>query len=82
MPAPKRVTTVQVPGETAEQSDGQVTEADVGLAEESIAQAAPAPRKGRAQYAHMRGHEVDASTLTSAVLTKDGWVAPHPKAKA
>lgn len=38
--------------------------------------AAGAQRLGRSQYAQMRAHEVDATTLTSAVLTKDGWVCP------
>lgn len=35
-------------------------------------------RPNRQQYAQMREHEVDPTTITSAVLTKDGWVCPAP----
>lgn len=31
-------------------------------------------------YRHMRACDVDPRTITSNVLTRDGWVCPHPSA--
>lgn len=33
-------------------------------------------------YAQMRASEVDPTKLTAPVLTRDGWVCPHPSAQA
>lgn len=66
---------VQTPG-------GQIADAQMG-ADEPKAPEAEAPkakvavdRPSRARYAQMGADEVDAKTLTAAVLTRDGWVAP------
>lgn len=31
-------------------------------------------------YAHMHAHEIDSTKLRGRVLTKDGWLLPHPSA--
>lgn len=80
MATAKRVTTVQVPGDTGQdaaplaESQSEAAAADLQPAQDV--------RPTRAQYLQMRAADVDPTTLTAAVLTKDGWVAPHPKAKA
>lgn len=33
-------------------------------------------------YRHLTAREIDASKLTQAVLSRDGWVMPNPAAKA
>ena len=33
-------------------------------------------RPSRSEYKHMRAEDIDASKLTSAVLSLDGWVCP------
>ena len=39
-------------------------------------------RPSRAHYATMRAHQIDPSTLSKAVLSKDGWVVTHkPESK-
>lgn len=84
----KNVTKVQTPGATGdEQNDGTGAANDnaQGSAPTTAAKVTPATvapesrvanRPSRAQYAQMRAADVDPATLTSAVLTKDGWVCP------
>lgn len=68
---------VQTPGQIAGADDAQMS-ADEAQAPEAQAPKAKATvdRPSRARYAQMSADEVDAKTLTAAVLTKDGWVAP------
>lgn len=68
---------VQTPGQIAGADDAQMG------ADEQKAPVAEAPkpkavvdRPSRQRYAQMGADEVDAKTLVSAVLTRDGWVAP------
>lgn len=87
----KNVTTIQTPGATDDQQQGNDT--DTGAGHGDAQGAAPATaakvkveaikadtrvenRPSRAQYASMHSSEVDPSTLKSAVLCKDGWVCP------
>lgn len=41
----------------------------------------PAPVGDANSYANSPATDVDASKITSAVLTRDGWVVPAPKAE-
>ena len=65
---------VQTPGGAV---DAQMS-ADEAKAPEAEAPKAKVAvdRPSRARYAQMSADEVDPKTLTAAVLTKDGWVAP------
>lgn len=85
----KNVTKVQTPGATEQPANDEGTGAANGDAQSSApataAKVAPkvvkaesgvTNRPGRAQYAQMRAADVDPASLTSAVLTKDGWVCP------
>lgn len=62
---------VQTPGGTENDETDQL-----GAEANAPAPKSAAPRPSRARYLDMRADEVDAKTLTAAVLTKDGWVAP------
>lgn len=76
---------VQVPGDTASDTTAKTDTADdassiavekpeVTLADVALA-AEPAVRPAR-NFRDMHAHEIDPTTLTAPVLTKDGWVCP------
>lgn len=72
---------VQVPGETANESEQIRAEelaklqAELRATEQSKGVGADAPVAAR-NYREMRADQVDPTTLTAPVLTKDGWVCP------
>jgi hypothetical protein len=55
---------------------GDLPASDKGAPEDD-----PAPSvTGQPDYRHMRACDVDPRTITHNVLTRDGWVCPHPSA--
>lgn len=81
---------VQVPGETveapqtADESTGagaSATAATAAKAPRAAAKAKAEDRPIRSQYREMSAEDIDPTTLTSAVLSADGWVCPAPVAK-
>lgn len=76
----KRNLEVQTPGGTAADADAQMG-ADEAKAPEAEAPKVIVDRPSRARYAQMGADEIDASTLTAAVLTRDGWLAPDQAGK-
>lgn len=68
----KRNLEVQTPGGAA---DAQMS-ADEAKAPEAAAPKVAVDRPSRARYAQMSADDIDPRTLTAAVLTKDGWLAP------
>ena len=85
----KRVTVIQTPGAVADDSTAATGADDASQEKATIAQAPqakakePQVRPSRAQYRTMDASEIDATTLTTAVLTKQGWLCPEkiPAAK-
>ena len=69
---------VQTPGGQIAGADDAQMSADEAKAPEAEAPKAKVAvdRPSRQRYAQMSADEVDAKSLTAAVLTKDGWVAP------
>lgn len=69
---------VQTPGGQIAGADDAQMGADEAKTTEAEAPKAKATvdRPSRARYAQMGADEVDAKTLTAAVLTRDGWLAP------
>lgn len=63
---------VQTPGGAV---DAQMA-ADETKVPEAAASKVAVDRPSRARYAQMAADEIDPRTLTAAVLTKDGWLAP------
>lgn len=87
-----RVTKVQTPGAPNPPADNPLSDPPGGAQEAAQATstktAATAPtgtmqdRPNRQQYAEMRADDIDPTTLTTAVLSKDGWVCPVAPALA
>jgi len=77
-----RARAVQTPGAapadttTADTSTTEDTAGDAGEVESAPKGKAPKGKLTREDYAKMHSTEVDAKTLTSSVLCKDGWVVP------
>lgn len=77
----KRNLEIQTPGGTAADADAQMGADETKAPEAEAPQKVIVDRPSRALYAQMGADEIDASTLTAAVLTRDGWLAPDQAGK-